>query len=119
MAELSKQEIGEHLYLNAVAAAAGQGRAFRAIADGGIRQLLDQAADEILNPSRLGSESVLYSQKTFDERLSEADAAVQSLVQAMVLQAQSVPGYPTNVLGERTLTAALSMSSFCPCWPFC
>jgi len=119
MANLTKQEVVEHLYLTAVAAAASHGRAFRPIADGGLRGQIDQAADEILSPSRFGGISTTYAQKTVDDRLVEADGAVHKLVQGMVFHAQIIPGYPANVLGERTLTAALSSSSFCPCWPFC
>ena len=119
MANLTEQDIAEHLYLTAVIAAAGHGRAFRPIAEGQIRGQLAEAASEILNPSRLGAVSLRYAQKTIEQRLVEADTAVYKLVLGMISHAQTIPSYPANVLGERTLTAALSLSSFCPCWPFC
>lgn len=119
MGNPTKQEVTDHLYLTAVVTAAQQGRAFRPIADGGVRQQLDQAADEILNPVRFGPLSAQYAQKAYEDRLAEADAAVQKLVMGMASHAQTLPDYPLNVLGERTLAAALNLSSFCPCWPFC
>jgi len=119
MANLTKQEVEEHLYLTAVAAAAGLGRAFRRIAEGGLRAWIDQAADEILNPSRFGAVSTQYAQMTFDKRLTEADTAVRKLVLQMVSHAQTLSDYPANVLGERTLDNARNSSSFCPCWPVC
>jgi hypothetical protein len=119
MNNLTKQEMAEHLYLTAVTTAAGHGRAFRKIAEGELRQQIDQAASEILSPSRFGATSAQYANETVEKRLVEADAATHKLVLGMISHAQTVPSYPANVLGERTLSAALSSSSFCPCWPFC
>jgi hypothetical protein len=114
---LEEQALATELYAIAQTAAARHGRTFKPIAEAELLRLTQAAAAETLSPSRFGSVSTAKASLGVDGRRQEAREAVVKLVQSMVTEAATIPGYSADLLGEQTLGRAFSR--FCPCWPFC
>lgn len=102
----------------AIARAAFYKRHFRPIALQSLEAMVSTAANEVHRPNIFRSRSELWSTSSTAERLAEGVSAVERLVDQMAVAASETPGYPSDALGERTLTAAMA-AGFCPCWPFC
>lgn len=122
MTEDSPAALAKILYDVAVStalSAAPNGRRFKQATAGGLRELTQMWAEEVIRPHRFAGRSSAEASKSIDERISDAKAAVAALVVEMARDAQSIKGYDKDKLGERTLAHALYCSSFCPCWPIC
>lgn len=116
---LNHQVLAGNLYSQAQSVAAGHGRQFKPSVAAQLQSLMQTAASEALSPSRFGAISREKDALPIEARTAEATVAVQRLVDAMVGHAVTVPGYPADALGERTLNHALNASGLCPCWPIC
>jgi hypothetical protein len=87
--------------------AKGRGVRFGQGTDADFRRYADSAATEI--------SAFATDQQT--ARINAAKLSFERLIDEMIFQAKGIPGYPSDVIGERTLEKALSV--LCPLWPFC
>jgi hypothetical protein len=65
------------------------------------------AADEIAGMPASGQQA----------KISEAEQAFTSLIDAMIAEGVRIPCYQAGVIGEQTLSPALN--KLCPLWPIC
>jgi hypothetical protein len=121
MADPTTEQLAARLYKVAESAATAKyGRRLKLSAAGGLKELTQAAAEEVISPKAFGVRSTRARAKTLTQRTKEAEVAVRALVDAMASHAESIHRYDPDRLGERTLAFAMyNRLGFCPCWPFC
>ena len=109
---MNEKDLTDILFAAAERRARSSGVRFGQGADNSIHQFAQQGAQRILEQQPQVNRR--------DSIISQAESAFEKLVEEMVRASAEIEGYRLsnpNVIGEQTLTLALSR--LCPCFPIC
>ncbi|MEM9973704.1 MAG: hypothetical protein AAF771_05945 [Pseudomonadota bacterium] len=115
--EFDDASTATRIFAHAERHAARLGYRFGDGSDQDVRQLADMAVAEVRIADRAGLE---FSPMGAEVRMRQAEAALEVLVEQMVIAANEIPGYADShpgVIGEQSLREALR--KICPIWPIC
>jgi hypothetical protein len=105
---MDEQQIADHLFTVAVGLASQFGRRLGEGADADLRQMTHDAAVALRK---------IPDPNTRLTAINKAEIDVYRLVQMALEEANSLPNYPLDLLGEQTFLPA--KIRFCPCPPLC